>query len=262
MGQGLVLPLTPWSWSLVRNLYSNHDSHVFIQQLRMLKRRSSLAITKPNYKRQKTTITRSPSSGLTSAQAASVLRILKRRESQVKEKKYSYLNVNNMGVSYSGNVYDLLSNLTRGDGGLNSYTGFAITPTGIQVRYSWNTNQEYSTMRIICLQWFDSSVPVATGILQSAGAAIAPLSSTRVENKKLFKVLYDALDTKAPATAGAYGVGHGQFFIPASRLQEVRFNQADNSVHYGGLYILAISDDAIVAYPGFSMQAMTSFYDD
>jgi len=185
--------------------------------------------------------------------------------------KYADNALNNAAVSSSGTVLSCLQNLVRGDQGLNNFDGSTITPNGLTVKYSLNTNQSYNQVRVLCFQWMDSAVPTLAGIVQNNATNLGTISPVLITNRNYIRVLYDETHVLAP-TAGVpdtlainsiYGQGtaFGKFYIPGKRLRKIRFNSGSNSVQDGNIYCLLVSDDSAPSYPAINIYTRLSFYD-
>lgn len=180
--------------------------------------------------------------------------------------KYTDNSLNNSAISSTGTIYNVLGQLTRGDAGINNYDGNTVTPQGLTVKYSWNTNQTFNTLRVMCVQWFDAAIPVTTGILQSGTTNLVCLSPINITNREFIRVLYDKTIVIAPTAGGdttpiGLGVNYGQFFISANRMKKIRYNASANNIQDGALYILLVSDDIAPTFPAINLYSRLSFYD-
>lgn len=170
-------------------------------------------------------------------------------------------------TSSTGAITSLLANLTRGDAGKDNFGGNTITPQAITFRYFWTSNQTYNSCRLIIFQWFDSSTPVVSGILETNATTTATLSPTLITNKQYIKVLYDETHIIAPSASGdttvlGYGVSPCvKVYIPGKRLKPIRYNSTANTVQDGNLYVLCISDDSLASYPAVSWYSRVTFSD-
>lgn len=180
--------------------------------------------------------------------------------------KYTDNSLSNVAVSSTGTLFNVLAQLTRGDAGINNFDGNTITPQGLTVKYTWNTNQSFNTVRVMCVQWFDAAPPATTGILQSGATNTVCISPINITNREFIRVLYDKTQIIAPTAGGdttpvGFGVCNGQFFISAKRMKKIRYNVSSNTIQDGALYILLVSDDTAPSYPGLSLYSRLSFYD-
>lgn len=183
--------------------------------------------------------------------------------------KYTDSGLSTTGVSNGGQITSLLGNLIRGDTGYDNFTGNNIIPQAITLKYYWTTNQAYNVVRLMVFQWFDSSSPLVSGILQSVGiASLSPISPTLVTNKPLMKVLYDRTHTLAPTasdatfTTVAYGtVDPVTVYIPGKKLRKVKYNASSTAIQDGNIYCLVISDDVLATHPAVTWYARVTFSD-
>jgi len=175
--------------------------------------------------------------------------------------KYAQTTLSPTSVDYSGNVVSLFAALTRGDSSIQ-FDGRSINPKHVMLRYQWNgTTSVMNTVRTIVFQWHNSSVPTAALILASTGNATAPLQPTYVQNKNLFTVLHDSLDTINPQISTTVVGFTRKVFIPGSKLRKVYWQTGFNVVELNDIYLLVISDDAVTDYPDFSYAAEVAFTD-
>lgn len=182
------------------------------------------------------------------------------------ETKYTDLAVSNTSVTSSGYINSLLSNLVRGDNGLNQFQGNMIYPKYVQVDYYTYSNQTYNAIRIMVFQWMDSATPVLSGVLANTAAGIAPISQTLVTNKGFIKVLYDDRHIIAPTAGGdttpvGFACHMGKAFIPGSKIKPIRYNSSSNVVQDGNIYILAVSDDSVPTYPAMYFHSRVAYTD-
>lgn len=171
-------------------------------------------------------------------------------------------------TSSTGAITSLLANLVRGDAGKDNFGGNEIYPQAVTVRYFWTSNQTYNAVRFMIFQWFDSSTPVVSGILESNATTTATLSPVLITNKRYIKVLYDETHVIAPTASGDTTVlGYGatspaiKVYIPGKRLKPVRYNSSANTLQDGNIYCLAISDDSLASYPAVSWYSRVTFSD-
>lgn len=225
-----------------------------------MKRRAALASSQamPAPKRRKT------------SQLAVTQAIVRKELRKRTDWKYTDAGLNTTSVSSGGQLTSLLGNLVRGDGGYDNFTGNHITPQAITLKYYWTTNQSYNVVRLMIFQWFDSSTPLVSGILQSTGiAGLVPISPTLVTNKPLMKILYDRTHIMAPtASDGTFtNLGYGTVdpvtvYIPGKRLRPVRYNASTTAIQDGNIFCLVISDDVVPTHPVVSWYSRITFADD
>jgi len=173
----------------------------------------------------------------------------------------------NTNITSTGAVYNILSNLVRGDAGLDNFNGNSIKVKGLTLNYGCHSNQTYNYCRVMLIQWYDSGTPSLTGILNSTTTGVAPFANIYVTNRKNIKVLYDKTFAIAPTAGGDSTVtGEGTFmdkvYIDGSRMTKVTYQTGANTIQDGGLYLIAVSDDSLTTYPQITWGIRVSFYDD
>jgi hypothetical protein len=173
------------------------------------------------------------------------------------EKKVTYTRQQG-SVDFVGIVLDLTAGLTRGDGAIDEFTGNTLRPEHLRILASWSTGQSFTSARIIVFQWADSSVPVAAGILQYTGASNAPFSPLYWNNVPLIHVLYDELTTLFPV-AGSFAATN--LVINIEGMSNIFYPTGSTIPQKNGLYMCAISDDGVIAYPQFTFISELRFTD-
>lgn len=182
--------------------------------------------------------------------------------------KYTDVSANNSAVTTAGTLTSLLSNLSRGDNGLDNFSGTSIKPQAVLMKYFCNTNQVYNNVRVIIFQWFDATAPTVATVLQSNAAVTAVLSPILITSKPNIKILYDQTHTFAPTASGDTAVlGEGivpvqTIYIPGKRLRAVKFNASSTARSSGDLYMMHISDDSLATFPAISWFSRVTFSDD
>lgn len=202
-------------------------------------------------------------------QDATVTAVVRKELRKKTDWKYTDVSLNQVGVSNGGQILSLLGNLIRGDTGFDNFEGNMIKPQAITLKYYWHTNQTYNTVRLMVLQWFDSTTPTVAGILQSAGIpALTTISPTLTTNKPLLKVLYDCSHSIAPTASDAtftnIAMGVTQpitVYIPGKRLRPVKYNSTMAARQDGDIFCLVISDDTLPNHPVVSMYSRVTFSD-
>lgn len=166
----------------------------------------------------------------------------------------------------SGNVLTLTSNLTRGDDGLNNFSGNYINPAGLTVKYNFDTNQVFNRVRIMIIQWFDSGTPLISGILANTTTPYGTLCPVYATNTSTIKVLYDRTYVIQPTAGGdstpiGYGTVYGKAYIPGRKMRKIRFPTSSTTPQFGGLYLIHISDDTLTSFPNITFCSRLTFTD-
>jgi len=169
-------------------------------------------------------------------------------------------------VTSSGTITSILTNLVRGDNGLDNFSGRSILVRGITLKWHMVTNQTYNRCRVMLFQWLDSGTPTLSGLLASTTTGIATVAPIFATNRDNVNVLYDKHFVIAPTAAGdttVYGEGSisGQCFIPSNRVRKVKYNTGSNTPQHGNIFLLTLSDDAVTFFPLITYHVRTSFYD-
>lgn len=197
---------------------------------------------------------------LTEPQRRAVDREVNRQIARKTGTKYTDLNILSFSVDFSGTVYPLLNNLSRGDTGKDHFDGDEIVPKWVQVRYQVNGSNSantYNTVRVIIGQSFLLSTPSANLLLEATGNSNASLSAKKDDRGKDYKILYDKLHFLQ--STGRINDG-ANVFIPGKHLRKVEFTSSGSlSITRGSIFILFISDDGLTDYPDASFYSRVKF---
>lgn len=168
------------------------------------------------------------------------------------EDKVTYVSGDAAGVSNSGTVISLTTNLTRADIAVNGFTGNLLKPTLLKCKYTWSSDQAFSSCRFLAFQFLDSATPVTSGLLQFVTGALPPHSPILWTNIHKIKVLYDHTHTLKLRNTTGTDAKSFEFTIPGERMSTLQFASGTLQPQMNGLYVLAITDDSIVSYPGLT----------
>lgn len=167
----------------------------------------------------------------------------------------------------SGNVISLTGSLSRGDAGIDNFSGNWINPAGLTVKYTFDTNQTFNRVRIMIIQWYDGGAPSIAGLLASTSVPYATLCPTYATNTQTIKVLYDRTHVIAPTAGGdttpiGLGVVTGKAYISGKKMRKIRFPVSTTTPQYGGLYLIHISDDSLTSFPNCTFVSRLTFTDE
>lgn len=177
------------------------------------------------------------------------------------EDKVTYVTTDALGVSNTGQVVNLQTNLVRADVAVNGFTGNLIKPTNLRCRYVWSTDQTFSSVRLLVFQWKDASIPSLSGILQYAGVTLSPLSPLLWSNIHKIKVLYDKTHTLKLRNTTGFDAKYFEFNIPGDRMETIQFASGTTLVQMNGIFMIAVSDDSVVSYPSLGLIAELTYSD-
>jgi len=167
-------------------------------------------------------------------------------------------------VSATGTVFDLLTNLIRGDDALNNFSGQHIQPKNIKIRGQVAAVDQTNAMRVILFQWFDDTPPLPTSILDGAllGTAQGPRATRNWSNRPLYKILRDETYQLQNFVGTTGGLGFvASFDLFSKNMRKVFFAATTAVPQKGGLYCLCVSDSLLVPHPGFSITSELIFTD-
>jgi len=198
-------------------------------------------------------------------QDATVTAVVRKELRKKTDWKYTDWSVTQNAVYNISQPVSLLSNLTRGQNGRDNFLGNVVRPQAITLKYFAESGQEaYEALRVIVFQWFDSSTPTTSGVLQTDATTTALVSPTLVTNKQYVKVLYDQLHLLAlTSNPGGNGVTQGvTVYIPGKRLRSVRYNSNNNTCQDGNIFVCAISNDTALGTVNLTMYSRITFSDE
>ena len=184
------------------------------------------------------------------------------------ETKNFYARQNPLGVSFSGQVFQLLQNpalpvyLVQG-ATKNDYIGDTISPVGLYINYNCVTTlttvNTYNNFRIMVVQVIGGGTPSAGNVLQSVSNVMTPYSHYDANYKETFRVLYDKNHV---CFANEKPIVNGKIYIPAKKLRKIYFlaNTALN-VTAGNLFLVAYTDSAVTTFGYVGYQSRLAFKD-
>ena len=186
-------------------------------------------------------------------QANTTIRYQRKTAGRV-EMKVTYKN-DAGSVTTTGVIDQLTANMTRGNAAIDNFLGLEVLPTSVRVNIALTMGQSAiasgdgtNIMRVLVFQWYDSTLPAISGILQDA---TSPLSMLRWENKENIKVLADRL--YALKQTGLQQDSHDaisdRIYIKGKKMVPIQFNAAGNAVQKGNIYIIILSDSSVTANP-------------
>jgi len=161
-----------------------------------------------------------------------------------------------VGAAATGYILDLMTPLSRGDGGTNNFEGSKIIPKSLKIRYQVGATDINNLVRVILFQWDKDSVgaaPVPIDILTAAalGTSLAPLSA-RHWPPVHYTILYDKLIQMQNNAGFSGGLGTTvarEIFIPGSKLKPIYFDPNSYTQTQGAIYMLYVSDSLAIGHP-------------
>lgn len=165
----------------------------------------------------------------------------------------------------TGTMLDLLVNLGKGDEMLDDFSGSFIDPVNIRIRYSCGigVEKENSIWRVIVFQWFDSTVPTAADLFDTAASfaagVLAPYADKDQQVARTTKILYDrffVIDKLAANTM------YDTIYIPGKKLKRVHFTATGATVKSGGLYLLFLTESAVANHHPFAQGSSVMYTDE
>lgn len=179
-----------------------------------------------------------------------IARMLNAHDKTLIENKVAYINGTLSAVDWTGTIVTVTTNLIRGDGAINAFTGSLIRPTSLRLRWAIDSTSagitETQSVRAIVFQWADASVPSPIGILQTNGTADSYLSSYEWTNIRKIFPKYDHTGVLRVYDSSAqlvepFDTGY------LSNWKTVQFNATSTSQQMNGLYILFVSNLGVLS---------------
>lgn len=126
---------------------------------------------------------------------------------------------------------------------------------------TWSNAATYNTVRAILFRWADSSLPVGSGIVQSAGNAFAPLSRINWVNHRKIRVLMDKTWVLYDHGATVAAKTHCETVHPGANPIQLPLNGLGTTPQMDGIYLLLISDDSLAPQPVCDVYMALEFTD-
>ncbi len=154
-----------------------------------------------------------------------------------------------------------LSAMPQGDG-IGSRTGGQVSCAGFELDYFIEASGVDSASRVSIIQWKQDTaagLPTAVLLFTNSSTTSAPLGTFTYQNRKQFKVLYDAI---IPTGTEGPSVHVRRVRIPASKmLEKVIFNSAATT-GMNKLFLIGWSSElAAGSPPSLTFQANFTYYD-
>lgn len=214
------------------------------------------------------TAAKRPRSALTPAQSAEVQRQVNRTLARSKDYKICTYERTSAAVDYNGTVYDLFTNMARGDNGRNNFEGQHVQIVNMHIRGQVACADVSNMLRIIVFQWYDDTAPTTTSILDNAGiigTADAPYATRNWSNRPLYRILRDdmiQLQANATLTGGNGFVYPINYFIKSKKITKTFWAATAVSIQKGGIYLCVVSDSAAVTHPNIIFTSEIIFTDE
>jgi hypothetical protein len=108
----------------------------------------------------------------------------------------------------------------------------------------------YATSRLIVFQWFPNTLPVVASVLESPGSLFC-YSNYNFQTQDLYSIHFDSMyhqSGTATAPTESTNVGKKQMRVRIGR-KKVEYALASTTVMTNQLWLLYISDSAVIPYP-------------
>lgn len=204
-------------------------------------------------------------SKLTPAQTAAVNQIVTKKINSVLDYKTCTQSYVNASVDWSGYIWNVLANMTRGDGAVNQFAGNNIVPKSLTLRYQVRAGDADNMMRVVLIQWFgDTHAVVPSGILDGTilGGANAPLAGYRWDNRPNVKILYDKLHQlmQQNGTIGP-NLAVEKITIPSGKIKKMYLSATAPEAQRGQLFLIVVSDSGAGSHPEFRATTQMTYTD-
>lgn len=193
---------------------------------------------------------------------APVVRKIARQEAnkvmkQNTEVKQAYMTQSAYGIDWDdGVVFDVNSQISAGNAD-NQRIGEWITPKSLHIKGCFSYGDSTNICRLIVMQYKASgSNPTLDVVLHSVGNVRAPFSPYADSYRSSFRVLYDRtflLNNQSRPQA--------MFNIKLNKLRKIKIVGDGDDVHYGGIYVLALSDSGAEVNPTIQWQGVLRYVD-
>lgn len=191
---------------------------------------------------------------------------IQRRTSARVENKVTFAS-DATAVSTSGYIQSLTANMTRGNAAVDNYLGNEVLPTSVRVNIGLTIGPSLvangdgtNFMRILLFQWFDSTSPAVSGILN---ASTSPFSMLYWHNKENIKVLADRLVPlyQQGLRQDSFYAWCEEIYVKGKKMIPIKFNSAGTAAQKGEIYLLVLSDSSVPANPYMVYQSQITYTD-
>lgn len=168
----------------------------------------------------------------------------------------------NTAIGTTGNLVNLMSNMTRGDQAKNNFAGEFIDWRYIRLRtmYRVAAADSVDTIRTILFQWDDSVPPVIGNVLDLANGVEPVLAPKNWGTRRICRILIDETQTVVSTASNDHVTTHN--FVPARRLSKTWFGTSPSVPVKNGLWCLQVSDSVVVPNPVCEIAFEGCFTDD
>lgn len=223
----------------------------------MKRQRSSTPYVSTPYKKPRT---------LTPAQTTAVTALVNRQISRTADKHTCTQSYTNSSVDWSGYIWNISDNLTRGDSPVNQFEGSSIQPLDLTLNwYCTNYGDQVQLMRLVVFQYAANDNPTVGGVLDSTllSTAVAPLTGYRWENRPLVHVLCDKMIRLVGDTSNrtSQTTQSGRVFISGKKLRKMYMSATAPNSQSNGLHMIILSDSGAAPHPQFQAYTQYTFTD-
>lgn len=199
-----------------------------------------------------------------------------RRDKRINaDQRATYNGDNADAISNTGTVYRLTGDLGLGDASVDQFSGESITPTEVNVNWSYDASAGLGTTanqlaRIMIFQWKGTSANAsAAAYITDTNTVYAPLGNLNWDNFRNYTCLADSGPisfvegtTGKPNLNGS--IMTGTLKVYGRRLRKIYFNSSGN-IEKNDLLIVAVSNVPganIAVAPTLSYRAMVRYLDE
>lgn len=166
----------------------------------------------------------------------------------------------NTDISTTGAIYNMMTNMVRGDNSVNNFSGEFISWQWAKLRWICRAPNagEHDTIRVILFQWDDSVAPTVGNVLDLANGVVPVLAPHNFRNRRILRVLHDEATTVV-TNASNWEVSR-KTFIAGRRINKTWFGSSTTSPVKNGVFVLVVSDSFISPNPSveFSFEGVVT----
>lgn len=154
------------------------------------------------------------------------------------------------------------TNLVRGDNMKNMYGGSFVDWQWVRMRYSVTAASAdvFNSVRVILGQWKGVLTGATAGFVLDLSEAIDPVVAPySMQNRPLYTILSDTVTTVDIASNNQIVKN---IFIPGSRIKRTEFARSTDSALNGDLFVVIISNSAVIPNPDVEVSIEGMFTDD
>ena len=180
-----------------------------------------------------------------------------------KVQEHKYLDTQgSIGPSYAGSLQQLAS-IPQGDTD-STRDADSCLPVSLHVKGFILGSDSYNLFRVVIIRWLQNTAfytPAIADIFQVINTSYASLQQFNKDKRSNFEVLYDNLDTLTGSVGTTQYIKKYEISLPLAKGRPIQWVSGSTTSGTNHIYIVSISDSAVVSHPSHVYQARVNFTD-